>query len=303
MAWAHTGVDVSWPQNSYMPTGQGFEIVGAFTNDGGGAFVTHQTYHTQVDNAIGLGEDHGIYIFNGPGDQAVAFAQYCAANLYRFGPNDSVWLDVETQSNGNPAYTPAQALAFIQEFHRLTGIIPGVYLNASEMNSFDWSALVAYGVLLWLAYYHPYLPPLKWWSVATMQQYTSTPLDQDYSLLTQAEIRIKQEGNTAMTPEQAAQLLQVYNQTQQITNALFFGGGSMKDGGHSISQSLADIHLLEGHLAITLTDAQAATIATQIASHLPVQVAPSDIAAALQASFTALPAAVVAAEGKALANG
>lgn len=196
LSWTYAGVDTSWPQAAYKPGAESFVIVGAFSDDGAAPF-TQSTYHEQVDAAHAAGKGCGIYCFNGAMDPA-AFAQYCKNNLYNFGANDTVWIDIESPN----AYSPARALAFANEFKALTGIMPGNYINVSEDKGENWSANVAAGQLLWLAYPGAW-PGAEYWPDAqiAMWQYTiSGGVDRDYSQYTQPQIRALQNGGHATPP-------------------------------------------------------------------------------------------------------
>jgi hypothetical protein len=111
------------------------------------------------------------------------------------------------------------------------GVAPGIYLNQSLMNGSDWSAVVAAGSPLWIAYYNPTPPAIKWWPTWTLWQYTSNPIDRDRS---QGDT-IASLGATLLeddlTPEQD-------NKLTQIFNAIFFGGDSMPDSKRPLDLSV-----------------------------------------------------------------
>lgn len=174
------GVDISYAQGNYVPGafGEQFVIINA-SRANQGYLQVGSMYHAQVQNCRVKGKEVGHYFFNGNLD-AVACADYFVNNLYDFRKGDTLWLDVEAEpSSGTTAATPAWALTFINRVKARTGVTPGVYLNQSLMNSHDWSAVVATGSRLWLAYYNPSLPAIRHWATAAVHQYTSTPIDLD----------------------------------------------------------------------------------------------------------------------------
>ncbi len=331
-AYPYTGADVSWPQGNFAPSGQQFEIIGACTDDSGNEEV-QSTYHEQVNNARARGIEIGHYFFNGSTDPTT-FARFCAANLYNFEPGDSVWLDVETQSNRGPAYSPAQALTFGAVFESLTGVMPGIYLNESEMNGFNWAQNVQAGQLLWLAYYSSSLPGLSYWPQATMWQYTSTPIDNDRSIYTQAQIRSLQQGNSPQEEE-----MTTYELVKVATNAtVYFSVNRLQRYALPNESVLSDYQFfmkqfpaasLPGGTAVQtvaslpsfgavvvdqpfnvsvtvppMTDAQVTALAEALAPQLDAGATPAEIAtavdAALSDNFAAIPAAVIKAEATAL---
>jgi hypothetical protein len=77
------------------------------------------------------------------------------------------------------AWNPAQALAFLARVKARMGVMPGVYLNRSLMDGANWGPIAGFGAPLWIAYYNPSPPPIKWWSDWSVWQYTSTPLDRN----------------------------------------------------------------------------------------------------------------------------
>lgn len=73
----------------------------------------------------------------------------------------------------------AWALEWLQEFERLSGVKPMIYMNQSCERSYNWSQVVANNNGLWLANYgvnngkdNGYQAP-KYWKIVAMHQYTS----------------------------------------------------------------------------------------------------------------------------------
>jgi lysozyme len=170
------GVDVSYAQGNYRPGSEAFVIVNASRANIG--LAVGSQYHNQVANARAAGKHVGHYFFNGNVDPVRCANYFCDNLSYQDG--DSLWLDVEAEgSTGTPAWNPSQALAFLNQVKARIGVVPGVYLNRSLMDGFNWSAVVAAGAPLWIAYYNPAPPPIRWWPTWTVWQYTSTPIDRN----------------------------------------------------------------------------------------------------------------------------
>lgn len=175
------GVDISYAQANYQPGGESFIVVNASRANIG--LATGSWYHRQVDTARAHGKEVGHYFFNGNISPSVC-ANYFVDNLYDLRAQDVLVLDVESEGGTNTAaWTPAQALEFARVVFARTGKKVGIYLNQSLMNGSDWSSVVAFGCWLWIAYYNPYPPVIRWWPDWTMWQYTSTPIDRNRSKL------------------------------------------------------------------------------------------------------------------------
>lgn len=87
-------------------------------------------------------------------------------------------LDWESYSN-HDASDVSWALAWLQEFERLSGVKPIIYMNTSCENSYNWNSVVANGNGLWIANYgindgknHGY-GRIVHWKILAMHQYTS----------------------------------------------------------------------------------------------------------------------------------
>lgn len=170
------GVDVSYANGNYQPAAESFVIVNASRANIG--LAVGSQYRNQIGNARNAGKHVGHYFFNGNIDPTVC-ADYFVSNL-DFRPGESLWLDVESEpSTGTVAWSPGQALAFINRVKTHGLPTPGVYLNRSLMDGEDWSAVAATGAPLWIAYYNSTPPPIKWWPTWTLWQYTDVPLDRD----------------------------------------------------------------------------------------------------------------------------
>lgn len=173
------GVDISYAQANYQPGGESFIIVNASRANVG--LAVGSWYHRQVDTARAHGKEVGHYFFNGNVNPTTC-ATYFVDNLYDLRAGDVLVLDVEAEGGtGTAAWTPAQSLEFARVVYKRTGKKVGIYLNQSLMNGSDWSAVVAFGCWLWIAYYNPSPPTIRWWPDWTMWQYTSTPIDRNRS--------------------------------------------------------------------------------------------------------------------------
>jgi len=181
------GVDISYAQGDYTPGGEDFIIVNASRANVG--LVVGSYYHAQVNSARAAGKEVGHYFFNGNIDVGVC-ANFFVDNLYDFRAGDVLVLDVESEGGtGTAAWNPAQAIQFAQIVKARTGQTIGIYLNKSLMTGSDWSACVAFGCWLWIAYYQDTPPAIAYWADWTMWQYTSAGgLDRNKSQATLAQI-------------------------------------------------------------------------------------------------------------------
>lgn len=206
------GVDVSYAQGNYRPGTEDFVIVNASRANIG--LAVGSKYRNQVANARAAGKHVGHYFFNGNVDP-VRCANYFVDNL-AYVKGDSLWLDVEAEGSTNtPAWSPAQALAFVNQVKARTGVTPGVYLNQSLMNSHDWSAVVATGAPLWIAYYNPRPPAIRWWPTWAVWQYTSTPIDRNRA---QVPLTSTAGGNATPIQEKEGDDMPRYQITPDSTN-------------------------------------------------------------------------------------
>lgn len=203
MAYNYTGADISYAQGNANPANYpgSFVIINASRANVG--LVTGSHYHQQVDAFRAAGKEVGHYFFNGPVDVATS-ANYFVDNLYKYKAGDALVLDIE--ATGVVAWTPAQALVFAQVVYARMGVKIGLYLNKDLMDSYDWSVLVSFGCWLWIAYYNPNPPALKWWSEAKIWQTSSSGYDHDKATTTLAEISggvapapVKKKGKNSMT--------------------------------------------------------------------------------------------------------
>jgi GH25 family lysozyme M1 (1,4-beta-N-acetylmuramidase) len=127
-----------------------------------------RTYRTQV-RAVGL--TRGFYHFARAGDPIAEADAFCAA-VSPLDVGDLVALDWETAAPNPPAW----CRTWLQRVKQTLGVTPGIYLNQSTRDAYDWSALVADNDWLWIADYdnNPTVlaGPGKW-PVVAIKQWTS----------------------------------------------------------------------------------------------------------------------------------
>lgn len=108
-------------------------------------------YASNAKAARAHGKLVGHYHFNG-GSPAAA-AAFFVDHLVGYEDGDLVVLDIENEGS-MPAWTPAQALAGFKAIRaRKPKARLVAYMDEDIENREDWSAVVAYGVELWLAHY------------------------------------------------------------------------------------------------------------------------------------------------------
>lgn len=171
------GPDTSWVQGNLNPAnfpGQ-FAVVNASRANVGLAVGSY--YRQQIDAFRAAGRHCGHYFFNGNISPTLC-ATFFVNNLYA-QEGDTYHLDVEDEpGTGTAHWTPGQVLEFDDVLFARTGKhLKSVYLNRSIRDAHDWSAVVARGIQLWLAYYNATLPALDEWGQPVVWQYTSAGYD------------------------------------------------------------------------------------------------------------------------------
>jgi GH25 family lysozyme M1 (1,4-beta-N-acetylmuramidase) len=135
--------------------------------------------------ARAAGLTRGFYHFARAGDPIAEADAFCAA-VSPLDAGDLVALDWETAAPNPPAW----CRTWLQRVAHQLGVVPGVYLNQSTRDAYDWSALVADNDWLWVADYDNSPTVLAGpgkWPVVAIKQWTSTgsvpgingPVDQD----------------------------------------------------------------------------------------------------------------------------
>lgn len=133
---------------------------------------------SQANSTQGASKRLGFYHFARPGDAAEQ-ARYFVSAVGSFRGKATLWLDWE--ANAVPQ-GPGWAKAFLDAVKALTGSTPGIYMNGSALNGYDWSA-VASQYPLWYAggpdysdygssYSDPAVPSVSYWGQPLIHQYT-----------------------------------------------------------------------------------------------------------------------------------
>lgn len=133
---------------------------------------------SQANSTLGASKRLGFYHFARPGDAAEQ-ARYFVSAVGSFRGKATLWLDWE--ANAVPQ-GPGWAKTFLDTVRSLTGSTPGIYMNGSALNGYDWSA-VASQYPLWYAggpdysdygtsYSDPAVPNVSYWGQPLIHQYT-----------------------------------------------------------------------------------------------------------------------------------
>lgn len=173
---ALNGIDVS----GYQPTNitalvpLDFAIMKATEGTG----YTSKSCDPQLQTARKRGALVGVYHFATRGD-ANAQADYFVNAIRGYIGTAALFLDWEATA---VAQGPAWAKTWLDRVHALTGVRPGIYMSASVVNAYDWSA-VAKDYPLWLASYganpvrsgysQPAAPAVRHWGRPLLFQYGS----------------------------------------------------------------------------------------------------------------------------------
>ena len=133
---------------------------------------------SQAQATLGASKRLGFYHFARPGD-AAAQARYFVSAVGALRARATLWLDWEANA---VAQGPGWAKTFLDTVKSLTGATPGIYMNGSAVNGYDWSA-VASQYPLWYAggpnysdygssYSDPAVPNVSYWVQPLIHQYT-----------------------------------------------------------------------------------------------------------------------------------
>ncbi|MBF1307896.1 MAG: hypothetical protein HXN00_00410 [Porphyromonadaceae bacterium] len=174
-AHAH-GIDISSHQGGLNIGGlwADFVIVKATEDDD----YENPYKDAQAQATLNAGKRLGFYHFARPGD-AQAQARYFVAAVGPYVGKATLWLDWEADA---VAQGPAWAKVFLDTVGALTGGTPGIYMNGSALNGYDWSA-VCPSYPLWYAggpqysdygvsYSDPAVPNVPYWGLPLVHQYT-----------------------------------------------------------------------------------------------------------------------------------
>lgn len=133
---------------------------------------------SQANATLGASKRLGFYHFARPGD-AAAQARYFVSAVGALRARATLWLDWEANA---VSQGPGWAKTFLDTVKSLTGATPGIYMNGSAVNGYDWSA-VASQYPLWYAggpdysdygasYSDPTVPNVSYWGQPLIHQYT-----------------------------------------------------------------------------------------------------------------------------------
>lgn len=133
---------------------------------------------SQANATLGASKRLGFYHFARPGD-AAAQARMFVATVGSFRSKATLWLDWE--DNAVPQ-GPGWAKAFLDTVKQLTGSTPGIYMNDSALNGYDWTAVAAQYHLwyadpenyntVYMGYIDPAVPSVPYWGQPTIHQYS-----------------------------------------------------------------------------------------------------------------------------------
>ena len=185
------GVDVATSQPdfdfaAFTAAGGSFALIKQGGANAGDSPYIAPEYLRQLDRARVAGVRVGHYWFNGArnGLTPTSSAQFYLANA-EVRPGEFLALDIEDEAEtGTRAYTPSEALEFLDEVERLR---PGakvlIYMSADRVRTGDWRALVERGHPLWVAMYDandgriPAEPPqIDDWPDWSIWQYSSVAM-------------------------------------------------------------------------------------------------------------------------------
>ena len=133
---------------------------------------------SQAQDTLRSSKRLGFYHFARPGD-AAAQARYFVDAVRGYVGKATFWLDWEANA---VEQGPGWAKTFLDTVRSLTGSTPGIYMNGSALNGYDWSA-VASQYPLWYAggpeysdygrpYSDPAVPSVSYWGQPLIHQYT-----------------------------------------------------------------------------------------------------------------------------------
>ena len=174
-AHAH-GIDISSHQAGLNVAAlwADFVIVKATENDD----YVNPYMVSQANATLSASKRLGFYHFARPGD-AREQANYFVTAVGSFRSKATLWLDWEADA---VAQGPGWAKTFLDTVRSLTGSTPGIYMNGSAVNGYDWGA-VASQYPLWYAggpdysdygtsYSDPAVPNVSYWGAPLIHQYT-----------------------------------------------------------------------------------------------------------------------------------
>lgn len=170
------GIDISSYQSGLNVAGlwADFVIVKATEDDD----YINPYMVSQANSTLSASKRLGFYHFARPGD-AAAQARYFVSAVGSFRGKATLWLDWEANA---VEQGPGWAKTFLDTVRSLTGSTPGIYMNGSALNGYDWSSVAA-AYPLWYAggpdysdygssYSDPAVPNVSYWGAPLIHQYT-----------------------------------------------------------------------------------------------------------------------------------
>lgn len=232
------GVDVSaWQRNTYE--GQ----IDAYAPD---FVIVRAAFSKAVDQycdriyqfAKSRGKKLGFYFFPLTSDgDAKTCAEWAYKQVLGYIGEAIPILDWEAYNGQYGSTNPGNtqwALEWLQEFERLSGVKPMIYMNQSCERTYDWSKVVANNNGLWLANYgvndgkdNGYSQP-RYWKTVAMHQYTSLldgrSLDGDvFNGDAEAWDKYVGKANPSTVTQQPAQTAQVRKSDSTIADEVIAG--------------------------------------------------------------------------------
>ena len=133
---------------------------------------------SQAQATLSSGKRLGLYHFARPGDVSDQVRYFLSAAKPYLG-QATLWLDWEDDA---PAQGPGWAQAWLEAVAAATGTTPGIYMNGSTVNDYDWAGVAA-RYPLWYAdptnynttyigYIDPAVPSLRFWGQPLVHQYS-----------------------------------------------------------------------------------------------------------------------------------
>jgi lysozyme len=171
------GIDVSGFQPANITALVNYDFVFIKATEGTG--YTSSEANAQYQAAVARGHGVGVYHFADTGD-ATAQANYFVQHIGGYVGKAMLALDWE----GNAvAQGPGWAKTFLDRVYALTGVRPVIYMSASVIDEYDWTAVRAGDYGLWMASYGanqiregysaPAAPGVKFWGSPILYQYGS----------------------------------------------------------------------------------------------------------------------------------
>lgn len=142
------GVDISnWQADSAVDLGANFVICKATEGVG----YVDPTCDAKYQKARNQGKQRGVYHFARPGygNSAEAEADFFVQNVQGYIKHAILILDWEDSNKWDTAW----AKRWLDRVYKKTGVRPMIYMSASVVTSYDWSAVAKAGYGLWIAGY------------------------------------------------------------------------------------------------------------------------------------------------------